>query len=355
MASPVDELPETNSPRQTCARGESGFALVLVLWVMALLALSATLLASATNGFVEITRNDAARTQATLLADAGIRIAMHELLRPDVPGAILRFRPGAGATRCRLPDGEAVQIRIEDEAGKVDLNVASDQLLRALFRGLGVDNDRAEALADAIADYRDGDDEKRLNGAEAPEYAAAGRAGPKNAVLDSIVELGAVLGVSPDLFRRARPFLTVHSGLAGVDPHFAAPALAELLAVGGGNANTSTGTSRATNASVTADAGTIPAEFVATSTRRAFTILAEVISASGLRITRRALVTRVDGSALAARRLASDEPLAENAGRRRPREGAPAASLAFGLQVHEWDTAGPEAPASDDPANLPQC
>lgn len=326
---------------------QSGFAIVLVMWVLALLSLSATLLASATNSYIEIKRNEAARIQATLIADAGIRLAMLDLMRAGPSTAV---SPGSrhGLSRCRMPEGESVLIRVEDEAGKVDLNVASESLMRALFRGVGADEAEASRLIDTIADYRDGDDEKRVNGAEVAEYAAAGRpTGPKNAVFDATVELGSVLGMTSELFQRLRPYLTVHSGLAGIDPNVAAPALVELLARAVGEEHVD----------LPADsASLLPASVVAVSPERAFTIVVEVNLPSGFKLARQALVSRVDASTRAAPVQAGEVPLAENIGRRRPRDVASRSAPAWVLQVHEWGSADHADPAATgDAADLPQC
>lgn len=321
--------------------GEGGFVLIVVLWILALVALSASMLAAATTGFVEIVRNDQQRVRATLLADAGIRLAMQDLLRPPAAGRGPRFEIGAAAVSCRMPDGEVVTIRIDDEAGKVDLNVASDELMRAVFTGLGVAEDRAGTLVDAIADFRDSDDERRPNGAEAKEYAEAGRpAGPKNAVFDSVVELGGVLGVTPELFAQLRPLVTVHSAQSGVDPRFAPPELAAILA-------------RAEPIEITGTASTIPSRFAAASIGRAFTIEAEIAVDATRRVARRAIVTRTDTADVRPR--PGDAPLAENMSRPRRSEGRPPPALTQGLRVHQWDHVSPRLQPDMPGPGLPQC
>jgi len=70
----------------------------------------------------------------------------------------------------------------------------------------------AAALVDVIGDWRDPDDLKRLNGAEAEDYRHASYPyGPRNAPFESIDELGQVIGMSEDLLERLRPALTVFS------------------------------------------------------------------------------------------------------------------------------------------------
>jgi general secretion pathway protein K len=116
--------------------------------------------------------------------------------------------------------GRILRVAIQDERGRIDLNTAPDELLAGLFRNAGgLSQDAADALVDRVADWRDPDDLRRLNGAEAADYRQAGRAYlPRNAPFQSVDELMLVLGVTPDLFRRVRPALTVHAHTTNIDP-----------------------------------------------------------------------------------------------------------------------------------------
>lgn len=105
-----------------------------------------------------------------------------------------------------------VEVAIREELGKVDINQASETLLANLFAALDVPRQTAGQLADAIADWRDTDDSKRLNGAERNEYAANGLDyGPRNAAFETVEELQLVLGMTRDIFTAARPYFTVYS------------------------------------------------------------------------------------------------------------------------------------------------
>src|SRR6185295_507992 len=84
----------------------------------------------------------------------------------------------------------AVEIAVTDVGGLVDLNMASLRLLEWLLLGHGLAAHRAAALAAAIVDFRDEDDQPTRNGAESAAYRAAGlRHGPKNAPFESVTEL----------------------------------------------------------------------------------------------------------------------------------------------------------------------
>ncbi|MCH8184451.1 MAG: general secretion pathway protein GspK [Proteobacteria bacterium] len=105
-----------------------------------------------------------------------------------------------------------LRIVIEDEAGKVDLNRAPDQLLVDLFVAVGVGDQRASELVDAIVDFRDRDNLRRLNGAEDGDYERAGLPyGAKDAPFEAIEELQRVLGMTRALYRAVAPSITVHN------------------------------------------------------------------------------------------------------------------------------------------------
>ena len=52
-----------------------------------------------------------------------------------------------------------VRVEMRDESGKIDLNSASDALLKGLFQTAGgLDVDAAQAIVDKIGDWKDADD-----------------------------------------------------------------------------------------------------------------------------------------------------------------------------------------------------
>ena len=196
-------------------RVQSGIALVLVLWMLALLSVIAGSLVFSSRTEVLMAGNLASLAQAEALADAGLYKAIHELGRPQTD---LQRWKGDGLTRLWNFQGTKLRVKILDESGKVDLNAAPTVLLKSLFRARGVAESDADALADAVADWRDADDLRSLHGAEKADYAAAGRRyGPANAPFESIDELRQVLGMSDDLFRKLELLVTVHSRQPGIN------------------------------------------------------------------------------------------------------------------------------------------
>ena len=194
---------------------QQGVALVLVLWVITLLSVIAGNFAFNMRGEAQIARNLLSTAQAQAQADAGVQRAWYELMKPV--SAIGRWA-GDGAVHELGFDGGVLQISIQDESGKIDINAASESLLRGLFRSIGVSEDAAVALVDCVLDWRDAGSLKRLHGAKDEEYRAAGRNyGPANAPFETIEELLRVLGMTPQLFRLLEPLVTVYTRQAGVN------------------------------------------------------------------------------------------------------------------------------------------
>ena len=207
---------------------QRGLALVAVLWVLVLLALVAASFSRTTRTEINLARNLVENAQAEALADAGVHLAILALLDPD-PAK----RPRADGTPFQVMFGGAeITVSVQDEGGKIDLNRAPDELLRGLFVSLGVEAAEADALVDAIADFRDADDLLRLNGAEDRDYEDAGLPwGAKDAPFEAVEELRQVIGMTAELYRLVAPALTVYSRRRGIDPDSAPRAV--LLALPG--------------------------------------------------------------------------------------------------------------------------
>lgn len=109
-------------------------------------------------------------------------------------------------------------VSITDESGKVDINMASDLLLKSLFMNAGVQEEEADIIVDSIMDWKDTDDLHRLHGTESDYYMSLPNPyKAKNANFDTIEELLLVKGMTPDILygnnnrRGIIDFLTVHS------------------------------------------------------------------------------------------------------------------------------------------------
>ncbi|TNF08127.1 MAG: general secretion pathway protein GspK [Gammaproteobacteria bacterium] len=201
-----------------CSIPAAGFALVSVLWLIVLLSVIAMGLSYTSRQSTQAMISLVGGTQARYLAEGGVQLVIMNLLSRD---ATQRLLADGETIDVELPGGH-VEVTVSDENGKVDINAAREPLLARLFYSLDVEQEIADALADAIADFRDEDDLTRLNGAEDTDYLAAGRLeGAKDAPFTSVEELQQVLGMTPEIYRAVLPYVTIYSRHQGINPEVA--------------------------------------------------------------------------------------------------------------------------------------
>lgn len=112
-----------------------------------------------------------------------------------------------------------IRIVVEDEERKINLNGlvlangnAPDDQRLAVFRKLLEILEIDPSLADAVVDWLDNDDTPRVSGAESAFYLS--QPFPykaKNDFLDTVDELRLVRGITPEVFEKLQPFVTVYS------------------------------------------------------------------------------------------------------------------------------------------------
>ncbi len=336
--------PRAGSAVRQRIASQRGLALVTVLWVLMLLSLIAASFMRTTRTEINMTRNLIENAKAEALADAGVYRAVLGLFEPRTEGLIdarmenllklgtespavarrrieedLRRELEAGNLAPEAAEaftegwrsdgtvyawafgGAEVRIAVQDEGGKIDLNAGSDELLRGLFlsaewtdadgEAVGLDDTEADALTDAVRDFADPDDLRRLNGAEDRDYEDAGLPwGPKDAPVRAVEELQQVLGMTPLLYEQVAPALTVYTGSKGIDPKSAPREV--LLALPGSEA---AGVDAHLAARAEAPEGAAPvfvgAEgFTARSRQRVYTVRAEAYLESGAVFVREAVV-----------------------------------------------------------------
>lgn len=193
-------------------------ALVSVIWGVALLsAIAVSFLWTATASH-RLARNGFDLAQIEAAAEAAVNRAALGLLesRPDT-----RWRADGVPYEFTF-DGARIRVSIQDELGRIDVNQADGSALTALFQSVGLDAQAAGSLVDKILDWRDSNPFRRLNGAKDRDYRDAGYAyRPRNGPFQSLDELKLVMGMTPDLFRRVQPALTIFSGKQFIDPQVA--------------------------------------------------------------------------------------------------------------------------------------
>lgn len=197
-------------------RPDRGVALVIVLWMLVAMAIAGALVVAWSRQRLADTqlardvvqdRIDAIGTRDTLLYIAATSPMTIAGLPVEPPGpALLASRrleefggldvsPRGGELRL---DGTAyaglggVRVQLQDEAGLLPLSASLS--IDALLASAGVARRERARLIGALEDYVDGDDRRRLNGAESREYERAGLPPPPGRMLVSPRELSRVFG-----------------------------------------------------------------------------------------------------------------------------------------------------------------
>lgn len=204
------------------AADRRGFALILAIWALAAVALVTTALATGVRRETTLTRNALDGATARHLADAAVHLVAAAMSDPASAGSI-RID---GAAMPMAIEGAAVEVRVLDEGGKIDLNEAPAALLQGLLVGVGTERRAAEAIAAAIVAWRN-------------DRLAAARASPIGAVgFESLGQLARIAGITPGLALRLEPYLTVDSRQPSIDPWVApAPVLAAVPGLDGKSAD----------------------------------------------------------------------------------------------------------------------
>lgn len=233
--------------RPRTVEDQRGIALLVVLWVLTILMVivfSFSYLAK-TETFSSLAFKEG--WQNKFLAEAGVERAVMELFyRKQNPLALEED----GRDPWRIDGSEYIgslgkgsyRVRLSDESGRIDLNQASETILRNLLTNLdftAADKDLAvNTIVDSILDWKDPDDFHRLNGAENDYYQSLPNPyKARNGNFETVEELLLVKGVTPEiLYGRDRKtglidLVTVQGRTAKVNINAASPAV--LLALPG--------------------------------------------------------------------------------------------------------------------------
>ena len=200
---------------------ERGFALIAVLLVLSFVAIIGAEFAFSMRLEATAARVYKENLIAGHLAEAGLEQAIREIVADyayvglgdendadtdkDCPlvfyqrANIEKIKP---LPRKNVPlGGGQFSYCITDEESRINLNTAPPDRLHRLLEALGIEKSDRDTIVDSLADWRDPNEEHRINGAESEDtylkLAVPYRS--KNANLDSIGELIQVKGITPKL------------------------------------------------------------------------------------------------------------------------------------------------------------
>jgi len=196
-------------------RNSNGVALIMVLWVIAILTVVVMEFSFAMRTEVHITQNYKEELQLYALAEGGVQRAIAELVfkhdtRVQNFRKTLKDEEVPPEKKEWITDGRAYElpselgtseIRIMSEGAKININTVSENRLRKIIENLGLEAEKRDIVVDSIMDWKDPNDLHRMNGAENDYYQSLEEPyEAKDANLDSIEELLLIRGVTPDLY-----------------------------------------------------------------------------------------------------------------------------------------------------------
>ena len=208
--------------RRPASRRDRGFALLIVLWTLALLSLLISQLAGSGRQAVRLAGNMRMQARLQAAADGAVQEAGYRLGAAGTP-----HWPANGTVHELRQDGAGIRLRITNQAGKINPSIASLELLGALVHACGVEAPRATAIASAMVAWRF---PTAQAGFAAAAYRQAGRTyGPPGQPFESLDEVGLVLGVTPALLGCLTPHLSLYRD-NDPDPNAADPTVLAALA-----------------------------------------------------------------------------------------------------------------------------
>ena len=209
---------------------EKGIALLIVLWVLTILMVIVLSFSVMARTEIYSTLAFKGGIERKFIAEAGIERGITELFYREVYKDQTVELEGREVWKTdgtpyegQIGDGYYT-VKILDESGKVDINTASELVLKNLLINAGVKPEEADIIVDCIMDWKDADDLHRLNGAESDYYMSLPNPyRAKDDKFDAIEELLLVKGMTAGILygggekKGIIDFLTVHSGTASIN------------------------------------------------------------------------------------------------------------------------------------------
>jgi general secretion pathway protein K len=187
---------------------EHGFALLLVLWAMSLLALLGAQITGAGRTETRLSAAIILRAQLQSAADAAVYESIWHLISGPDSWPV-------GASEHVLKEGNiAVVVTLLDDRGKLDLNAVPPELAAAFFAVLGADRTTARNLADRITLWRTGQLPQDETGVQRqlPPIPIPPLWGPPGHDFERLDELLLVPGITETLYRAILPHAVLHLG-----------------------------------------------------------------------------------------------------------------------------------------------
>lgn len=207
---------------------DRGFALLIVLWSLVLIALLTTQLLAGSRTALRLAGNvrDAAMAQAR--ADGAINQAVFHLLSQGNAS----WQPD-GTPHLLVVDGLPVTVRAQILDSKINPNLVSTPLLAGLFQACGASDRQSHNIADAIIAWRSRAISPQAAQDRLTTYRQAGLPyGPPAHGFDDLAQLSDVIGIPPAVLAAALPHMNLYQS-ADPDAKRADPIVLQALTLSG--------------------------------------------------------------------------------------------------------------------------
>ena len=218
----------------------SGSILIVCFFVLVMLSIFTLTVGYTMRQKIQVLSRLDARQKLRLIGDAGVQKALYTLLRYREHSFIhdslgqswsqndaefkgigvgdgqfsVFYEPAVPKGEKPLPGETPKRYGLVDEERKININsVKSPEVLTRLFKEVaGIEEDESSALVDSVRDWRDEDDDTSSSGAESryykdliPPYV------PRNGKLVTLAELLWVKGMTPEIYKKILPYITLDS------------------------------------------------------------------------------------------------------------------------------------------------
>lgn len=207
---------------------QRGSVLIAVMWLLAMLSVFSWAVARQVTQELAFGQWVRDRVIGRALARAAVQRTLLELQRDKFktfdalnekwasnPDAFKNVEMGGGMFTVSCRQNEMELFGACDESARVSLNESDEALLTSLFLAAdpALPKESAKGIAQSVIDWRDSDSNLLAEGAESQYYEGLPKPYPApNRPFQSVEELSMVKGMTPELFAKVRPFVTVYSG-----------------------------------------------------------------------------------------------------------------------------------------------
>lgn len=231
-----------------------GSLLIIVLWWVVILSIMAVGLYSMTRPRIELAGRIGTSAAVRAAADAALYVSVALVGKDGTPGHDCASDEWAHSPEILgnihlgtstfavgffpldwdsdTNEGEP-RFGLQDEESRLNINkVPVNVLVRLFEQTCDVSSMACEALAGAVVDWRDEDDDPEDSGAESLSYQDMQHPyKPRNAFFQIPEELLLVKGMSPEIYRRVEPYITVY-GTGAVNVNTAPNLVLKCLGLG---------------------------------------------------------------------------------------------------------------------------